>query len=125
MTLRYQVAILLAMILAVCGVTAMFAKTVEIEPRQPLAEIVEKIPEKYLGDPSELLRDYQLGEVSAEVVIQILLIQRVENEGVFLPLDETDTLFDHYFVDKRQHQYIKRLRIERYQQQQQGQMDRR
>lgn len=119
MKLRYQIVILLAMILVAWGVTEMFAKTEEPRPRQPLAEIIDKIPEKYLEDPGELLKDYQLGMVSTEVVIQILLINRIENEGIFLPLPETDTYFDHYYVHKKRHEQIELMKSERYQQQRQ------
>lgn len=79
------------------------------EVRRPLSA-VEKIPEEYVENPKLLLEDYRNHRIRLEAVIQILILRSIENDGMFLPLDETDTFMDFYFVDRGRHLKVERMR---------------
>jgi uncharacterized protein YecA (UPF0149 family) len=65
-----------------------------------------KIPERYVTDFGLLLKDFHEKRVTADEALSILILKVVENDGVFLPLYETDTRFDYYFVNKERRKEI-------------------
>jgi hypothetical protein len=73
---------------------------------------ITKIPERYVNDFSLLLKDFQGSQgskIAADTVIQILILKSIENGGVFLPLYETDTRFDYYFISEKRHKEVESM----------------
>lgn len=69
---------------------------------------IYEIPKQYNSHREILLQDYQKGKISIEQVVQILILY--QDEGVFLPLYETDTRQDFYWVNKGRHKDIEDLK---------------
>lgn len=70
-----------------------------------------KVPEKYVGNLQLLLEDYRAHEIQPDAVIEILILLSLERDGVFLPLEETDTYLDHYYVDRHTHEEIAEMKL--------------
>ena len=68
--------------------------------------ILQAIPTKYVDNMEKLWQDYREYHISQDTVIQILLLYHVQNEGMFLPLVDTDTYTDKYFVHKKTHEEL-------------------
>jgi hypothetical protein len=76
----------------------------------PLREAVSEVPREYAASLELLLKDFQAGSISSDRAIQILILWNIRNEGIFLPLSETDTYLDKYLVEKKQHVEIDQMK---------------
>ncbi len=77
--------------------------------------LVKEVPARFKDNPKLLLEAYQQGEIPLESVVQILILWRVESDGVWLPLKETDTFLDRYYVDRQHHNALQEEKSARYQ----------
>jgi len=77
--------------------------------------LVNEVPEQYNQDPKQFLKDFQDGKISVETAVQILALWRIESNGVFLPLDKTDTRLDYYYVDKNRRAWVEATKMRMWQ----------
>ena len=81
-----------------------------VQSEEEAPPIPVKVPEKYVGNLPLLLADYRSHEIQPEAAVEILILLSLERDGVFLPLDETDTYLDHYYVSRRTHEEIAEMK---------------
>jgi hypothetical protein len=102
----YQVLWLTAIVvLILMGLTITFQKEPP-QAQEPIPRIkpVESIPEKYNDGFGVLLSDYQEQRISAEEVLQILVLWA--DKGLFVKLADTDLDEDFFLVERERREKI-------------------
>ena len=72
--------------------------------------LLREIPERYQKNMALLLNDYQEQLIDLDTTVQVLLLWHKDNQGVFMPLFETDTYADKYFIHKKTHVELKQAK---------------
>jgi len=77
---------------------------------------ITEIPEQYNDHLPLLLKDFQEGKISADEVIQILIL--FQYRGVYAPIDKIHPDGDFFFIDRERHAEIEEWEKQRSEQKQ-------
>jgi len=76
---------------------------------------LKEVPERYRGEPLLLLKDFQDRRIGSDEAIQVLILLSLDKPGIFLPMVETDTRMDYYYIDKARHEAVADMKRNLYQ----------